>query len=140
LFREHPASEVYVTGTFDNWSKSEKLVKTGDVFEKDVTLSNVGEKIYYKVCQTNTSSLLLDGSFRGFVVRACGKQVMRIINCNFLSYFKDHQAFEFSNGVVHSPNMVWGKAGLLCSTQNPATELEVLPGELISCANALQLL
>ncbi|EHL00084.1 hypothetical protein GLAREA_10168 [Glarea lozoyensis ATCC 20868] len=45
---DHPASEVYVTGTFDNWSKSEKLVKTGDVFEKDVTLSSAGEKIYYK--------------------------------------------------------------------------------------------
>ena len=49
--REHPASEVYVTGTFDDWSKSEKLVKTGDVFEKDVTLSSKSaeEKIYYKV-------------------------------------------------------------------------------------------
>ncbi|KAG9237532.1 putative signal transduction protein MDG1 [Amylocarpus encephaloides] len=45
---EHPASEVYVTGTFDAWSKSEKLAKTGDVFEKDVTLQNAGEKIYYK--------------------------------------------------------------------------------------------
>ena len=46
---EHPASEVYVTGTFDNWSKSEKLIKTGDVFEKNVTLSSAAEKIYYKV-------------------------------------------------------------------------------------------
>ncbi|TGO85750.1 hypothetical protein BPOR_0367g00020 [Botrytis porri] len=45
---EHPAEEVYVTGTFDNWSKSEKLVKTGDVFSKDVQLANAGEKIYYK--------------------------------------------------------------------------------------------
>ncbi|TVY82719.1 hypothetical protein LSUE1_G003189 [Lachnellula suecica] len=44
----HPASEVYVTGTFDDWSKSEKLIKTGDVFEKDVTLSSAAEKIYYK--------------------------------------------------------------------------------------------
>lgn len=47
--RDHPASEVYVTGTFDDWSKSEKLVKTGDVFEKDVTLKSADEKIYYKV-------------------------------------------------------------------------------------------
>jgi hypothetical protein len=47
--REHPASEVYVTGTFDNWSKSEQLVKTGDVFEKNVTLPSASEKIYYKV-------------------------------------------------------------------------------------------
>jgi len=45
---EHPASEVYVTGTFDNWSKSEKLVKTGDIFIKDVTLPSANEKIYYK--------------------------------------------------------------------------------------------
>lgn len=37
-----------MTGTFDNWSKSEKLIKTGDVFEKDVTLSSASEKIYYK--------------------------------------------------------------------------------------------
>ncbi|KAL3424356.1 hypothetical protein PVAG01_03637 [Phlyctema vagabunda] len=45
---EHPAQEVFVTGTFDDWSKSEQLVKTGDVFEKDVTLSSAEEKIYYK--------------------------------------------------------------------------------------------
>ncbi len=38
-----------MTGTFDNWSKSEKLIKTGDVFEKNVTLSSATEKIYYKV-------------------------------------------------------------------------------------------
>jgi len=38
-----------VTGTFDGWSKSEKLIKHGDTFSKDVTLSDAGEKIYYKV-------------------------------------------------------------------------------------------
>jgi hypothetical protein len=47
--REHPASEVYVTGTFDDWSKSEKLVKVGDSFLKDVTLPSASEKYYYKV-------------------------------------------------------------------------------------------
>ena len=47
--REHPASEVYVTGTFDGWKKTERLEKTGDVFSKDVTLSSADEKIYYKV-------------------------------------------------------------------------------------------
>jgi hypothetical protein len=53
--REHPASEVYVTGTFDDWSKSEKLVKTGDHFAKEVTLPSADEKIYYKVRdRTNT--------------------------------------------------------------------------------------
>jgi hypothetical protein len=46
---EHAASEVYVTGTFDNWSKSEKLIQTGDVFEKNVTLPSAAETIYYKV-------------------------------------------------------------------------------------------
>ena len=38
-----------VTGTFDDWSKSEKLTKTGDYFAKDVTLPRADEKIYYKV-------------------------------------------------------------------------------------------
>lgn len=41
-----------MTGTFDNWSKSEKLEKKGDLFIKDVTLSNADEKIYYKVRDT----------------------------------------------------------------------------------------
>ncbi|KAF8252755.1 hypothetical protein K440DRAFT_644909 [Wilcoxina mikolae CBS 423.85] len=35
---EHPATEVYVTGTFDNWGKSTKLEKTGSVFMKKVEL------------------------------------------------------------------------------------------------------
>jgi len=49
LFKwDHPADEVYVTGTFDDWSKSEKLVKNGDSFSKDVTLNSAAEKIYYK--------------------------------------------------------------------------------------------
>lgn len=49
IHREHPATDVYVTGTFDNWSKSEKLVKEGDIFQKSVDLPNADEKIYYKV-------------------------------------------------------------------------------------------
>jgi hypothetical protein len=40
---------VYVTGTFDNWSKSEKLEKVGDHFEKTVTLPEATEAIFYKV-------------------------------------------------------------------------------------------
>lgn len=43
---EHPASEVYVTGTFDNWSKSTKLDQEGLVFSKRVEVPV--EKIYYK--------------------------------------------------------------------------------------------
>ncbi|KAJ5051563.1 uncharacterized protein L3040_001339 [Drepanopeziza brunnea f. sp. 'multigermtubi'] len=45
---DHPAEEVYVTGTFDDWSKSEKLVKQGNSFSKDVRLPSAAEKIYYK--------------------------------------------------------------------------------------------
>ncbi|KAI8283043.1 hypothetical protein K4K59_007817 [Colletotrichum sp. SAR11_240] len=49
----HPAEEVYVTGTFDNWTKSEKLDKVGDAFEKTVTLPEASEKIYYKFVVDN---------------------------------------------------------------------------------------
>ena len=41
-----------MTGTFDNWSKSEKMSKVGDHFEKTVTLPDASEKIFYKVCTT----------------------------------------------------------------------------------------
>lgn len=49
LHRPHAAEEVYVTGTFDDWSKSAKLEKNGDVFEKTIALPEASEKIYYKV-------------------------------------------------------------------------------------------
>ncbi|KAF0635044.1 hypothetical protein FPSE5266_12296 [Fusarium pseudograminearum] len=45
---EHPAEEVYVTGTFDNWTKSVRLEKEGDVFSKTVELKEPEGKIYYK--------------------------------------------------------------------------------------------
>ncbi|KAF4979821.1 hypothetical protein FZEAL_4037 [Fusarium zealandicum] len=48
---EHPADEVYVTGTFDNWTKSVKLDKNGSVFSKTVDLKDTSDKIYYKVRQ-----------------------------------------------------------------------------------------
>lgn len=47
--RAHPASEVYVTGTFDGWKKTEELEKVGEHFEKNVQLSDASQKIYYKV-------------------------------------------------------------------------------------------
>jgi len=47
--RPHPANDVHVTGTFDDWGKTEKLEKVGDVFEKEVTLPSADEKYYYKV-------------------------------------------------------------------------------------------
>jgi hypothetical protein len=54
---EHPAEEVYVTGTFDNWTKSVKLDKNGDLFSKSVDLGNATEKIYYKVRRLLFSSI-----------------------------------------------------------------------------------
>lgn len=69
----HAASEVYVTGTFDNWSKSEKLIKTGDIFEKNVTLPSAEEKIYYKVRRAKPCAL---------DCQSCSTQFKcRVINC-----------------------------------------------------------
>ncbi|PMB72474.1 Cruciform DNA-recognizing protein 1 [Beauveria bassiana] len=50
---EHPAEEVYVTGTFDNWTKSVKLDKRGDIFEKTVSLEIPSDKVYYKFVVDN---------------------------------------------------------------------------------------
>lgn len=49
--REHPAEEVFVTGTFDDWKKSTKLDKLGSAHEKTVELpkSKSDDKILYKV-------------------------------------------------------------------------------------------
>jgi len=47
--REHPSDEVFVTGTFDNWSKSVKLDRDGTAHEKTVDLPKSDEKILYKV-------------------------------------------------------------------------------------------
>lgn len=47
--RNHPAGEVYVTGTFDNWGKSTKLEQEGDAFVARVELPI--EKTLYKVYQ-----------------------------------------------------------------------------------------
>ncbi|KAK0775554.1 hypothetical protein LTR02_014317 [Friedmanniomyces endolithicus] len=45
---EHSAQQVFVTGTFDNWSKTEKLNRSGSGFEKTVSLPEQKEKILYK--------------------------------------------------------------------------------------------
>ncbi|KAL9577141.1 MAG: hypothetical protein Q9203_007569, partial [Teloschistes exilis] len=44
---DHPADEVYVTGTFDDWAKSVKLEKEDGVFVKQVELP-LGQTISYK--------------------------------------------------------------------------------------------
>jgi hypothetical protein len=49
LNREHPAEEVFVTGTFDDWTKSTKLDKVGSAHEKTVDLPKSNDKILYKV-------------------------------------------------------------------------------------------
>ncbi|KAH7148943.1 hypothetical protein EDB81DRAFT_650436 [Dactylonectria macrodidyma] len=49
----HPAEEVYVTGTFDGWTKSVRLQKDGDIFQKSVELEDASEKIYYKFVVDN---------------------------------------------------------------------------------------
>lgn len=38
-----------MTGTFDNWTKSQKLNRVDGSFEKEVQLSSAQDKIYYKV-------------------------------------------------------------------------------------------
>lgn len=48
IIRSHPASEVYVTGTFDNWSKSAKLENENGVFKKRVELPSAEKAIAYK--------------------------------------------------------------------------------------------
>ncbi|CAG7947890.1 unnamed protein product [Penicillium nalgiovense] len=43
----HKASEVFVTGTFDDWGKTVKLDQVDDIFVKEVTISPV-QKVHYK--------------------------------------------------------------------------------------------
>lgn len=58
-----------MTGTFDNWTKSERLERVGQVFQKTVTLPESSEKIYYKVSALS--------SFRSvFVQEPRGAQVV----------------------------------------------------------------
>lgn len=48
--RDQAATEVYVTGSFDDWARSVKLDKKGENrFEKLVEFSQAEENIYYKV-------------------------------------------------------------------------------------------
>ncbi|KAK5987403.1 Cruciform DNA-recognizing protein 1 [Cladobotryum mycophilum] len=51
---EHPAEEVFVTGTFDDWTKSEQLDRVGDIFKKTVQIKDASKKIYYKFVVDNT--------------------------------------------------------------------------------------
>lgn len=47
--RPYPATEVYVTGTFDDWGKTVQLDRVGDIFVKEVSLPATSDKIQYKV-------------------------------------------------------------------------------------------
>jgi len=52
------AEDVYVTGTFDSWSKSIKLEKSpSGVLEKEVTVP-LSEKITYKVRKSYEKMIL----------------------------------------------------------------------------------
>lgn len=51
--RPYPASDVHVTGTFDDWGKTEQLNKVGDGWEKEVNLPSADQKIYYKFVVDN---------------------------------------------------------------------------------------
>ncbi|KAI9684488.1 MAG: hypothetical protein M1829_002298 [Trizodia sp. TS-e1964] len=46
---DKPATDIRVTGTFDDWSKSIKLEKHGDTWEKEVNLPSADEKYFYKL-------------------------------------------------------------------------------------------
>ncbi|KAK1247002.1 hypothetical protein MKX08_000804 [Trichoderma sp. CBMAI-0020] len=75
---EHPAEEVFVTGTFDNWTKSEQLPKEGDVFQKTVFLKDASQKIYYKyvvdgdwtVNESSPKEADLEGNVNNFITPA----------------------------------------------------------------------
>ena len=54
--RPYNASEVFVTGTFDDWGKTVKLDRVGDSFVKEVTILPV-EKVQYKVWPSQFFSL-----------------------------------------------------------------------------------
>ncbi|KAF4201570.1 hypothetical protein CNMCM8927_001359 [Aspergillus lentulus] len=49
----HPANEVFVTGSFDDWGKTVKLDRNGDVFTKEVQLPSADEKVHYKTSLDN---------------------------------------------------------------------------------------
>lgn len=46
--RPYNANEVFVTGTFDDWGKTVRLDRVGEIFSKEVSLP-AGEKVCYKV-------------------------------------------------------------------------------------------
>jgi hypothetical protein len=68
---------VYVTGTFDNWSKSEKLEKGDGIFQKTVTLPNAQDKIYYKVRSffPASPSLVLKTSPKTYLAQASSRRM-----------------------------------------------------------------
>lgn len=47
--RPYNANEVFVTGTFDDWGKTVRLDRVGDIFSKRVSLPT-DKRIHYKAC------------------------------------------------------------------------------------------
>ncbi|GAB7345817.1 hypothetical protein MBLNU457_4077t1 [Dothideomycetes sp. NU457] len=62
----HQANEVFVTGTFDNWSKSERLERHGDVFSKTVRLPSEDKVLYKFVVDGNWTTDHTAASERDF--------------------------------------------------------------------------
>ncbi|XMA12987.1 hypothetical protein WAI453_005778 [Rhynchosporium graminicola] len=92
---DHPADEVYVTGTFDNWEKSEKLVKNGNSFSKDVKLNSAADKIYYKVCGKHFVQLKVAGQ-KGFIYQphlSCSEIVFKIGPLSAVGSDEENQRF-----------------------------------------------
>lgn len=74
-YRHPSASEVWVTGNFNEWSKREKLLKCDGFFSKDVYIRNPKEKIHYMLVvdgdwTTDSSAPLenIDGSWVNVVL------------------------------------------------------------------------
>lgn len=47
-----------MTGTFDDWGKTVKLDRVGDIFKKEVSVPT-GKRIHYKACLLFSLSFIL---------------------------------------------------------------------------------
>ncbi|TID27017.1 Phosphatidylserine decarboxylase proenzyme 1 [Venturia nashicola] len=118
---EHPeANEVFVTGTFDDWGKTEKLHRKGDFFEKDVQLPNK-DKILYK--------FVVDGNWT--VNSHLPQETDEHNNVN--NVLHPHQLGEPSKSSIFSSSAAplattAGLAGAVPLASEKAAERSVLPG------------
>lgn len=83
-----------MTGTFDNWSKSEQMEKVGDKFEKSVELPDTSERIYYKV---GTQKPRLVSSY--LYLRACN---LPHVFHQFIGWRRHETRFNVTPGRAHN--------------------------------------